>query len=79
EIGSIKLLKKTGGKSDFQSDGFPKSAVIVVSDRVSAGHAKDESGAILKKGLGSEAEPIVVPDDKVSIEAALKSVIGSGV
>ena len=46
EISSIKLLKKSGGKSDLKNLKFPeiKAAVIVCSDSVASGEAQDSSG-----------------------------------
>jgi cyclic pyranopterin monophosphate synthase len=46
EINSIKLLKKSGGKTDFKNLKFPelKAAVIVCSDSVASGDAQDSSG-----------------------------------
>ncbi len=46
EISSIKLLKKSGGKSDFKNKQFPeiKAAVIVCSDSIAGGQAQDSSG-----------------------------------
>jgi len=46
EISSIKLLKKSGGKSDFKNLRFPeiKAAVIVCSDSVASGESQDSSG-----------------------------------
>ncbi|MNK22341.1 Cyclic pyranopterin monophosphate synthase accessory protein [compost metagenome] len=46
EIEHIRLLKKTGGKSDFSNTQFPEinAAVVVCSDSVSAGKAQDSAG-----------------------------------
>jgi cyclic pyranopterin monophosphate synthase len=46
EIASIRLEKKTGGKSDYikKQSGPIRSAVIVCSDNISTGNAKDLSG-----------------------------------
>ena len=46
EISAIKLLKKSGGKSDLKQLRFPeiKAAVVVCSDSVASGKAQDSSG-----------------------------------
>jgi len=77
QIQTIKLLSKTGGKSDFLSR-FPESlrgAVLVMSDSVSAGRKADSSGqAILERfrELGIQAaEYRVIPDEPDLIEKEL--------
>jgi len=73
EIGQIKLLKKTGGKSDFKNKKFEdlKAAVVVCSDSVYQNNAEDTSGkAIIEKlkQWGIETtEYTVVPDDANAI------------
>ncbi len=69
EITSIKLEKKSGGKSDYrkkQSDSI-RCAVIVCSDSISNGNAKDQSGKMIIEKLkehGIENTTYeVVPDD----------------
>ena len=46
EISSIKLISKTGGKSDASANGMERipAAVVVCSDSVSQGKAEDRSG-----------------------------------
>ncbi|MCK5709184.1 MAG: cyclic pyranopterin monophosphate synthase MoaC, partial [Deltaproteobacteria bacterium] len=69
EILSVKLLKKTGGKSQFKekvSEGM-KAGVLVISDSVSAGKKQDTAGKnILHKleevGIDG-AEYKIVPDE----------------
>ncbi len=46
EISSIKLLQKSGGKTDLKHLKFPdiKAAVVVCSDSIATGEAQDRSG-----------------------------------
>lgn len=69
EIGSIRLLEKKGGKSDFR-DRFRKdlkAAVIVCSDTISAGEKEDRAGkAIMNKLEACEVKVehyIIIPDE----------------
>ena len=69
EIASIKLEKKSGGKSDNrkkQTDSI-RCAVIVCSDSISKGNAEDQSGKVIIEKLkeyGIENTTYeVVPDD----------------
>lgn len=76
-IGSIELLSKKGGKSDFGSATHKdiKAAVVVLSDTVAAGTKQDKSGQIIidrLKGLDvTIAEYIILPDEKESIRDKL--------
>ena len=73
EIKSIKLLHKTGGKSDFRDQlSEPiKAAVIVSSDSVSKGKKEDKAGKIVMEKLetlGIKVEDyIVLPDEPEQI------------
>ncbi len=77
EITSIKLLEKTGGKSDF-TETFDKplnACILVASDATSAGKREDKSGRIIKEELlkyGMDiVEYIILPDEKEQIKKAL--------
>ncbi|HEX9829041.1 MAG TPA: bifunctional molybdenum cofactor biosynthesis protein MoaC/MoaB [Bacteroidota bacterium] len=78
-ISGIKLVKKTGGKSDFKPSPATKlkAAVLVVSDSVAAGKKEDSSGKLIVERLKQEgiesADYAVVPDDVQKIEAKLRS------
>lgn len=78
EISDIRLLKKTGGKSDSlrQAPGNIRSAVLVISDSRSRGEKQDRSGQLLcerLKGLGISVEEFrLVPDDLDMIVQTLK-------
>ena len=69
EIASIRLEKKSGGKSDYRKkqSGAIRCAVIVCSDSISKGNAKDLSGKMIIEKLkeyGIENTSYeVVPDD----------------
>ncbi|MDH3252371.1 MAG: bifunctional molybdenum cofactor biosynthesis protein MoaC/MoaB [Ignavibacteria bacterium] len=77
-IAEVKLVKKTGGKSEFRAPhgGMFRAGVVVVSDSVAGGKNADVSGKLLVEGLknaGVEvAEYAVLPDDKASIVEAVK-------
>ena len=76
-IGEIKLIEKSGGKSEF-ADKLTKpitAAVLVISDSTFAGKREDRSGKIIKKFLTTQ--PIetefyeILPDDKDKISSRL--------
>ncbi|MGZ5246339.1 MAG: bifunctional molybdenum cofactor biosynthesis protein MoaC/MoaB, partial [Flavitalea sp.] len=74
EIGQIKLLKKTGGKSDRSRffDSSADCAILVCSDSTAAGTREDESGILISKMLEEVNATVkyydIVPDDKVIIQ-----------
>jgi cyclic pyranopterin phosphate synthase len=77
EIVSIRLLEKTGGKSQIREDGEGlKAAVLVISDSVSSGEKQDLSGKVLIERLRGFKVRVtsykVLPDDGVQIEGELK-------
>jgi molybdenum cofactor biosynthesis protein MoaC len=78
EILGIRLLEKTGGKSDFkeQFSGKLKAAVLVMSDSIAAGKKQDESGKLIKNRLESEGLHVIdyriIPDDTKEITAAVR-------
>lgn len=78
EIHSIKLLKKKGGKSDFE-DKFRedlKAAVVVCSDSISAGRKEDKSGKAivdkLKKCSVEIMDYCIIPDEENRIQSRVK-------
>lgn len=85
EIKSVRLESKKGGKSDINKavvSGL-RCAVVVCSDRVSAGQQQDESGKLLvqlleKQGLTTE-DYSVIPDEKVSIQQKAKDHHAKGI
>jgi molybdenum cofactor biosynthesis protein MoaC len=76
-IQEIRLLKKSGGKSDFETrlDKSLKAAVLVLSDSVSQGKKSDESGKLIVERL--KANKIIVkryevlPDEREEIKEKL--------
>jgi cyclic pyranopterin phosphate synthase len=75
-ISDIKLIEKTGGKSDVHAPSLPgvSALVITVSDRVSQGSAKDTSGPAIVEWLraeGANASTKLVPDERPQIVAAI--------
>lgn len=76
EISTIKLLKKTGGKSSFKESTDGLSAQIVVcSDSVSKGEKEDTSGKLIlskMESFGISATSTVIPDEVDEIERLVK-------
>ncbi len=85
EISSIRLEKKTGGKSDFRKlSGLNlQAAVVVCSDRISQGIGEDTAGkAILKKleGMGISCSHYeVITDDLAIIQQKAKDLVAAGI
>lgn len=78
EISSIRLLKKTGGKSD-QKKFARKShvaAVLVCSDSTAAGQREDSSGILIQQMLKEHncviADYKIIPDEKSMIQEQLR-------
>jgi len=85
EIHQIKLLQKTGGKSDFK-DKFRKditAAVIVCSDSISAGQKEDKAGKAIIAKLETSGvnikEYVVIPDEKDVIQEKAKQYQEQGI
>ena len=83
QISSIKLISKTGGKSDAAANGTEniKAAVIVCSDSISKGKAEDRSGkAILEKlkKYHINASYEIIPDDAAQVSSKTNALIDQG-
>ena len=83
EIKGIKLLKKSGGKSQhFERLDGVKVAVITVSDRASRGEYEDKSGKLaveMLKDLGGEVVYYtIVPDEEEEIRRAVEEATQRG-
>lgn len=78
EILAVQLLEKTGGKADWQVEtkNSLKGAVLVMSDAVAAGQAKDKAGLCVVQRLETFGVHLVeyriIPDDDDKIVAALQ-------
>jgi molybdenum cofactor biosynthesis protein MoaC len=75
EIGYVRLLSKTGGKSDRASVAKTSTAVVVVSDSLSEGRRQDGTGPAVAATLESRGAPIgpvvSVPDEIDDIQRAV--------
>jgi molybdenum cofactor biosynthesis protein MoaC len=75
EIGSIRVEKKTGGKSQDQDGYRPKTSILVLSDSVSSGRAVDRSGKLLREGFEAAGCPVgevrVIADNQEKIVAVI--------
>lgn len=84
EIGSIKLVNKKGGKSDFINEVSDlTSAVIVCSDTVSKGQSADASGKtaierLKQYGLKTPAYKII-PDEVGAIQEELEALVAANI
>lgn len=83
-IRDIRLLEKSGGKSDF-ADRFRKdlkAAVIVCSDTISAGTKEDRAGKAIADKLGQCRVKVtdfkVIPDEVETIRNTVLSCCASG-
>lgn len=79
EICSIRLLKKKGGKSQYNDrpDRDIKTAVVVCSDSISAGKKEDFAGKAiisrLEKMHVKSSEYTIIPDEISDIQSKVKS------
>ncbi|MEJ5090754.1 bifunctional molybdenum cofactor biosynthesis protein MoaC/MoaB [Sphingobacterium faecium] len=86
EIGSIRLLHKSGGKSDqvhWAENRKIRAVVVVCSDTVYSGEKQDRSGLLLKVLLEEHHVEVVkldvVPDEVDAIQYQLNAAQGLGV
>jgi molybdenum cofactor biosynthesis protein MoaC len=83
-ISGIKLLFKSGGKSDYIDimSGI-NAALVVISDSVSTGKRKDESGILIKgklRDMGIDVRKyLVIPDDMAIINNRIKNLSKKGI
>lgn len=84
EIQNIRLLEKTGGKTDYQAiAGEVTVGVIVCSDSISSGEKDDKSSKLIvekmKKFGAPVASYIVIPDDVGRIQEEVKKMSDQGI
>lgn len=84
EIHHIKLLEKTGGKSDFKvNDKSINAAIIVCSDSISQGKGEDKAGKtiieLLEKYNVTISEYDVIADDKEMIQNKTNFFVEKGI
>jgi len=84
EISHVKVLSKTGGKSDKKkADAAPTCAVLVCSDSTFSGTRVDASGVLVKKMLmeqnASVVELAVVSDDIAEIRDRIRRWVATDV
>jgi len=78
-IAEVKLLAKTGGRSDFTAatDLPLRAAVLVMSDSVASGKKSDSSGQLIVARLKKEGVTVeeyrIIPDDVDLIVATLRA------
>lgn len=83
-IGSIRLLEKKGGKTDFREAYRKalKAAVVVCSDSISAGGKEDRAGKVIIEKLGKLqiqiSEYIVIPDETEQIREKVLALAKAG-
>ena len=82
-IGGVCLKEKTGGKSRVSTAYRPRTAILVVSDSVTAGRAVDRSGKVLREGFeraGCSIEAFrTIADEPVDIAATVDAWVREGV
>lgn len=85
EIVTIRLLEKTGGKSNLKKvvGSENRAAVLICSDSVAAGRKKDRTGPVIQKLLEDHNANIVdfkvLPDTPEAIKAQLREWADLGV
>jgi cyclic pyranopterin phosphate synthase len=84
QISSIKLVFKTGGKSDAPHIGGEniKAAVIVCSDSISKGGGEDKSGRVIIERLKKfhiDATYEIIPDEKDAVRSRTNELVNQGI
>jgi molybdenum cofactor biosynthesis protein MoaC len=83
EIVGVKLLSKTGGKSDLPKLKDWSSHILVMSDRAHAEIYEDLSGPLLMAAMEAHGalnvEKTVLPDESAALSEAVKSAVAANV
>lgn len=84
EIKNLKLLNKTGGKSDQKKDhSHLKAAVVVCSDSISAGKKEDKAGKAIIENLRQWKVQIhdysIIPDEVHEIQNKVKGFVANDI
>lgn len=83
KIKDIKLLSKSGGRTQFTTTFRPNVGVITLSDGVASGKRKDVSGVLLKEGFQADGCSVkhysVFPDGAKDLTDTIHSWIKEGV
>ena len=83
EISSIKLQKKTGGKSNSLLDYRPKTSILVLSDSIASGRAEDRSGKLLRDGFElagcTIGEVRIIGDNRDEINSVIDEWVATGI
>ncbi len=84
EITGIRLLKKTGGKSDRKYFNLPPTcAILVCSDSTAAGKRADKSGKIIANLLDKSGVKVtdyqIIADEKLGIQEQIYNWVNQGI
>ena len=80
-IGNIRLLNKSGAKSDYTDtlSRLIKTAILVISNKVAAGDKVDDAGQFIQKFLQDQAVEVckyeILPDDRERISQRLCALV----
>lgn len=84
EIGTIRLVSKKGGKSDWKDEfeTSPKVAILVCSDSVSEGKKQDKAGVAINEKLNNlgitTAHTAILPDEPEQIQKQINTWVNEG-